>query len=63
MAQLREGSKKVNGYSLLATSSLVFHFFALVMYFGAHNHYVILVSQAYMLICMLFIKYFKKKKG
>lgn len=62
-SQIRGGSKKVNEYSLLATSSLVLHFLTLAIYFGGHNYYIILGSQAYMLLCMLIIKFLKKKKG
>lgn len=60
--QVRSGSKKVNTMSLLATSSLIFHFASLAFYFYAFNVTWIFASQIYMVICMLYIKFIHKKE-
>ena len=59
--QLLAGSKKVNVMSLLATSSLVFQFFALAFYFYSKDATWVFVTQIYMILSMLYIKFIHKK--
>lgn len=61
LKQLNAGSKKVNAMSLLATSSLILHFASLALYFYSPDVYLIVVSQIYMIACMLYIKFVHKK--
>jgi hypothetical protein len=59
--KLRNGSKKVSYLSLLATSSLIVNFFCLGFYFLSQNLLFVIVSQIYLLICMVYIKLIKHK--
>jgi len=62
--QIQSGSKKVNLMSLLATSSLVLQFAALAYFFSSHQLIWVLLTQIYMVLCMLYIKFvYKKDKG
>ena len=62
--QLHAGSKKVTLMSLLATSSLVLQFASLAYFFYSQNVACVLITQIYMVLCMLYIKLiYKKDKG
>ena len=61
LKQVQSGSKKVNLMSLLATSSLVFQFAALAYFFSSHELIWVLLTQIYMVLCMLYIKFVYKK--
>ncbi len=60
--QVQAGSKKVNTMSLLATSSLVFQFVALAFFFYSGEISWVLITQVYMVACMLYIKFIHKKE-
>ncbi len=59
--KLRAGSKKVNGMSLLATSSLIVTFLSLSLYFLMNDPIIVVASVIYLLGSMVFIKFFSKK--
>jgi hypothetical protein len=58
--KLREGSKKVNLYSLLATSSLILNFISLAYYFEYDNSNMVIISQTYIIACIVIIKFLRK---
>ena len=47
--------------SLLATSSLVFQFGSLSYFFYAGSLGFVVISQVYMVVCMLYMKFIHKK--
>lgn len=59
--QVHSGSKKVSAMSLLATSSLVFQFVALAFFFHSNDATWVFVTQLYMILSMLYIKFIHKK--
>lgn len=61
--KLIKKSKKVNKLSLLATSSLIFHSMAMSLFFMGTSSSIVLVSQIYLLTCMIYIRYFAGKKN
>lgn len=52
--KLKDG-KNINKNSLLATSSLIFQFIALAVHFATENSQIVLVSQMYLLFCVLLL--------
>ena len=52
--KLKDG-KDINKNSLLAASSLVLQFISLAIYFFTQNTEVVLISQLYMLGCIIFL--------
>ncbi len=54
-----KSGKQVNKLSLLATSSLIFHFLSLFLYFIFKCGILVLISEAYTLICLTYL--LKKK--
>lgn len=54
-----QSGKIVNKHSVLATSALAFHFLSLSLYFFFDLEIIVLISQAYMLGCLIYL--FKKK--
>lgn len=51
--------KTVNSHSLLATSALIFHFISLTIHFLFWVPLIVIISQIYMLGCLIYL--FKKK--
>ncbi len=56
--KIRAG-RSVNKLSLLATSSLIFHFLSISIHFIFDVEWLVLISEIYMLGCLLYL--FKKK--
>jgi len=52
--KLKDG-QSINKNSLLATSSLVFQFSSLSIYFFTQNSNIVLISQVYLLFCVIFL--------
>jgi 1,4-dihydroxy-2-naphthoate octaprenyltransferase len=61
MEKIKNG-KKVNKLSVLATSTLIFHFACLSLYFIINMSIIILISEVYMLIVLLYLLYRSKQK-
>ena len=59
LKKIKEG-KTINKLSLLATSTLVIHFFCLSIYFCFHLEFLVLFSELYMLGCLVYL--LRKKK-
>ena len=54
-----QSGKLVNKHSVLATSALIFHFLSISLHFFLDLEMIVLISQAYMLGCLIYL--FKKK--
>jgi len=58
LKKIKDG-KIINKNSLLATSALIFHFFSLALYFSFNMATIVLISQFYLLGCLIYL--LKKK--
>jgi len=60
LKKIKEG-KNINKLSLLATSTLIIHFLCLAVYFWLDIKLLVLLSEFYTLICLMYL--LKRNKG
>lgn len=59
LKKIKEG-KSINKLSLLATSTLIIHFLCLSIYFWLNIELLVLLSEFYTLVCLIYL--LKRKK-